>query len=195
MVFKKLSHTGRGQDFKILEKYLIFKLISIPRMFSFKCKQCIVFQCCIINYCKFSSLKQSALIIFHVSGAQAWLTWVVYSGSHIAAIQVSAGLYSFLKLQVLSKLTCCWKYSVPHGYGTDVPSFFLLSARKLISALTGPSFLASQHGSLILQSQQDNLSFQSSKHLLVMGVTIPSSLVAESHSFPSTQKGGDYIRI
>lgn len=67
----------------------------------------LVFCCCVINYHKLRDLKKKAhLLSFNYCGSESGrLSWILWSGSHKAEIQVSARLCSFWELGVLFQ-TC-----------------------------------------------------------------------------------------
>lgn len=61
----------------------------------------IYFYCCISNHCKPSSLKQHIFCICLLeSGICLWLSWVLCSRSHKAAMEILAGLCSHLEARM-----------------------------------------------------------------------------------------------
>lgn len=92
-----------------------------------------VFCCCRTNHHKLSSLKQHVLSHnFHRAGIQAQLSWVLCSGSHKAAIKVSAGtVVPSEAWGPLPSLCGCWQHSFPCSWRT--------------------------HGNLLLRDQQESL--------------------------------------
>lgn len=128
--------------------FLIFQTLSSNNEF-------INFLLLLMNYHKINGLKQYTFIItqsFCSTEFWAWLTWVLYSGSHKAMKSCWSGLHAHVK-SWLGKIYfqahfCFWQNSLLCSSVTESPGFFLAFTEACPQACTALP-LGPLHGQFI----------------------------------------------
>lgn len=126
-----------------------------------------------------------------------WYFWVFCSGSHKAAIRASVGCTSFWLSDPLPSSQGHWQNLVLCSCRTEGPAFLLSPAccSAVPSLHVAPFWTLSQHGSFLLQGQQEAFFLQAvpSKEFRPVSIKLlsfPSTVGAKSLTFATSKSSG-----